>query len=105
MGRLRAKVPEEQLLIWDPADGWKPLCEFLGASKCPTEALAVFNDLISWQKAAEAEGVRNKSVFDYLEYLWLPLCINVFAFAFYYLFMRRRASASKSDQKSAEKVD
>ena len=27
--QVKASVPAEQLLVWDPADGWEPLCEFL----------------------------------------------------------------------------
>jgi Sulfotransferase domain len=26
---VRATIPAERLLVWDPADGWEPLCEFL----------------------------------------------------------------------------
>jgi hypothetical protein len=29
--QVKADVPAEQLLVWEPADGWEPLCEFLGA--------------------------------------------------------------------------
>jgi hypothetical protein len=28
---VRRTVPPERLLVWSPADGWGPLCEFLGA--------------------------------------------------------------------------
>jgi hypothetical protein len=27
---VRRSVPSERLLVWSPADGWEPLCEFLG---------------------------------------------------------------------------
>jgi hypothetical protein len=27
--QVRASVPAEKLLVWDPADGWEPLCAFL----------------------------------------------------------------------------
>ena len=26
---VKATVPAEKLLVWDPADGWEPLCDFL----------------------------------------------------------------------------
>jgi len=26
---VRRTVPAERLLVWSPADGWAPLCEFL----------------------------------------------------------------------------
>lgn len=28
--RIRALVPKESLLEWEPKDGWEPICEFLG---------------------------------------------------------------------------
>jgi hypothetical protein len=28
---VRACVPPDRLLEWSPADGWEPLCEFVGA--------------------------------------------------------------------------
>lgn len=28
--RVKATVPADQLLIFNPKDGWKPLCDFLG---------------------------------------------------------------------------
>ena len=27
--RVRASIPAERLLVWNPADGWEPLCRFL----------------------------------------------------------------------------
>jgi hypothetical protein len=27
--QVKADVPADQLLVWEPADGWEPLCEFL----------------------------------------------------------------------------
>jgi len=29
-------VPAEKLLVWKPEDGWKPICEFLKRTDCPT---------------------------------------------------------------------
>lgn len=28
---IRQFVPQDRLLVWSPADGWEPLCEFVGA--------------------------------------------------------------------------
>jgi hypothetical protein len=30
--RVRASIPEERLLEWQPGDGWEPLCERLGVA-------------------------------------------------------------------------
>jgi Sulfotransferase domain len=47
MGRyndeVREFVPAERLLVWSPADGWEPLCEFLGAP-VPSAPLPHVND-------------------------------------------------------------
>jgi hypothetical protein len=36
-------VPAERLLVWEPKDGWEPLCEFLGVD-VPGEPLPNVND-------------------------------------------------------------
>lgn len=33
--QVRATVPAERLLVWQPADGWEPLCDFLGVPVPP----------------------------------------------------------------------
>jgi hypothetical protein len=38
-----ATVPAERLLVWSPADGWEPLCEFLEAP-VPAAPLPRVND-------------------------------------------------------------
>jgi len=40
---VRATVPPDRLLEWSPADGWEPLCEFVGAP-VPPMPLPVTND-------------------------------------------------------------
>lgn len=40
---VRQSVPAERLLVWSPADGWEPLCEFLGAP-APQAPLPHVND-------------------------------------------------------------
>jgi hypothetical protein len=40
---VEASVPAERLLVWEPRDGWEPLCEFLGVD-VPAEDLPKVND-------------------------------------------------------------
>ena len=40
---VEATVPAERLLVWEPRDGWEPLCEFLGVD-VPAEELPKVND-------------------------------------------------------------
>jgi len=40
---VKATVPAEKLLIWQPADGWEPLCEFLEV-EVPRQPLPQTND-------------------------------------------------------------
>lgn len=40
---VRATVPADRLLEWHPKDGWKPLCEFVGAD-VPSEPVPNVND-------------------------------------------------------------
>jgi hypothetical protein len=44
-----ATVPAERLLVWDPAEGWEPLCEFLGA-EVPADPLPRLNDTSSFRE-------------------------------------------------------
>ena len=41
--QVHANVPAEKLLVWDPADGWEPLCAFLEVD-VPEEPLPHVND-------------------------------------------------------------
>jgi len=49
--QVKADVPAERLLVWEPADGWAPLCEFLDVA-VPDGPLPRVNDT-----AAFAEGI------------------------------------------------
>jgi sulfotransferase family protein len=42
-------VPSERLLVWDPKDGWEPLCEFLDVP-VPDQPLPQVNDTENFQK-------------------------------------------------------
>lgn len=41
--RVKRTVPSDRLLVWQPSDGWKPLCEFLEVD-VPDEPLPHVND-------------------------------------------------------------
>jgi hypothetical protein len=40
---VKRTVPAERLLVWQPQDGWEPLCEFLDVA-VPDEPLPNVND-------------------------------------------------------------
>jgi hypothetical protein len=42
-------VPAERLLVWDPKEGWEPLCEFLD-EPVPEQPLPHVNDTENFQK-------------------------------------------------------
>jgi hypothetical protein len=42
-----ASIPAERLLVWDPAEGWEPLCEFLEVD-VPSDPLPRLNDTQSF---------------------------------------------------------
>lgn len=44
-----AGVPAERLLVWDPRDGWEPLCRFLEVA-VPAEALPRTNDTLGFKE-------------------------------------------------------
>ncbi len=52
MGRhtaeVRATVPAGRLVVWEPADGWEPLCELLGVA-IPDQPLPHVNDSTAFE--------------------------------------------------------
>jgi hypothetical protein len=56
-------VPPERLLIWQPCDGWEPLCEFLGV-EVPEEPLPRLNDTNAF-----VEGIITPSL-DAINAVW-----------------------------------
>ncbi len=46
---VKSTVPAERLLVWNPADGWAPLCEFLEV-EVPPEPLPRLNDTTSFRE-------------------------------------------------------
>jgi hypothetical protein len=54
--QVKADIPAERLLVWEPADGWEPLCEFLEVS-VPDGPVPRVNDT-----AAFSEGILGGSL-------------------------------------------
>lgn len=54
-------VPSDRLLVWDPSEGWEPLCRFLEAD-VPPEPLPRLNDTASFREGiiGGALGVLNE---------------------------------------------
>ncbi len=50
---VREKIPAERLLVWDAAEGWGPLCAFLGVAE-PATPLPHANSTAEFQARAEA---------------------------------------------------
>ncbi len=46
---VKKTVPAERLLVWDPAEGWEPLCAFLEL-EVPPQELPRLNDTNSFRE-------------------------------------------------------
>jgi hypothetical protein len=46
---VKRTVPAERLLVWNPSEGWEPLCEFLEV-EVPVEPLPRLNDSMSFRE-------------------------------------------------------
>jgi hypothetical protein len=59
--RVKRDVPADRLLVWEPRDGWEPLCEFLEVP-VPDEALPNVNDTAAFKEGilGGAIGVVNE---------------------------------------------
>jgi hypothetical protein len=60
-----SEIPAERLLVWKPADGWEPLCAFLGVP-VPDEALPHVNDTDAFKEGIVRGGLA--AVQNYLEH-------------------------------------
>jgi Sulfotransferase domain len=58
---VKSSVPEDRLLVWDPREGWEPLCDFLEVD-APSEPLPRLNDTASFREGiiGDALGVLNE---------------------------------------------
>jgi hypothetical protein len=55
---VRAAIPPERLLVFNVADGWDPLCAFLGKPIPQGEPFPHVNDTPSFQRRARSEALR-----------------------------------------------
>lgn len=55
---VQAVIPPERLLVFDVAEGWEPLCTFLGKAIPPGEAFPHVNDTNAFQRRARHEALR-----------------------------------------------
>jgi len=46
---VKATVPADRLLVWNPADGWEPMCEFLKVD-VPADPLPRLNDTLAFRE-------------------------------------------------------
>jgi hypothetical protein len=58
---VKRSVPVGRLLVWDPQEGWEPLCDFLGV-EAPAEPMPRLNDTASFREGiiGDALGVLNE---------------------------------------------
>jgi Sulfotransferase domain len=58
---VKSAVPADRLLVWDPGEGWEPLCDFLEVES-PAEPLPRLNDTASFREGiiGDALGVLNE---------------------------------------------
>ncbi len=54
--QVEATVPSDRLLVWDPKEGWEPLCEFLEVS-VPQEPLPRTNDTEAFKDGITAGAI------------------------------------------------
>lgn len=55
---VRAAIPPDRLLVFDVAQGWEPLCTFLGKPVPPGEPFPHINDTGSFQRRTRDEALR-----------------------------------------------
>ncbi|HWA91692.1 MAG TPA: sulfotransferase [Rhizomicrobium sp.] len=56
---VRREVPKDRLLVFDPLQGWEPLCSFLGV-KVPETPYPLTNTTEEFRNRAQARAVANK---------------------------------------------
>lgn len=68
---VKKTVPKEKLLVFEPKDGWGPLCEFLNVST-PEGPFPHVNDTASINKNFNSLKVHSRLVF-----LVLPIVLSI----------------------------
>jgi Sulfotransferase domain len=53
---VRASIPPERLLVWNPAEGWEPLCEFLEVP-VPEGPVPNVNDTLAFREGVLGGGL------------------------------------------------
>ena len=56
--RVRAEVPPERLLVWQPGDGWEPICAALDVP-VPAEPFPHVNTTAEFQRIRATRGPRS----------------------------------------------
>lgn len=79
--RVRASVPPERLLVFNPADGWAPLCAFLGKD-VPNIAFPHVNRRADMQEVLQKQ-LRLAKVYDKI----LSALILFLAFLFIWILL------------------
>jgi Sulfotransferase domain len=54
---VRTTVPAERLLVWDPAEGWEPLCDFLEVEP-PAQSLPHLNTTASFKEGIIGDSLK-----------------------------------------------
>ena len=54
---MKASIAPERLLVWNPADGWEPLCEFLEVP-VPDGPVPHVNDVAAFHEGVLGGGAR-----------------------------------------------
>ncbi len=54
--RVKREVPADRLLVWNPRDGWDPLCDFLEVG-VPSEPLPNVNDTSAFKEGVVGGGL------------------------------------------------
>jgi hypothetical protein len=54
--QVKASVPADRLLVWEPAQGWEPLCEFLEVS-VPEGPVPRVNDTAAFHEGILGGGL------------------------------------------------
>ena len=47
--QVKDTVPADRLLVWNPADGWEPMCDFLQV-EVPADPLPRLNDTLAFRE-------------------------------------------------------